>query len=122
MRQVAVLLERSNDRLHAKLTALPERKLPTPPLALSVGHLALLLAAGHLDGLVSPPGEVPHVVRGVAKKVEEVTEETVEETKTNKITTKVITEKIRLTVRAVWPDGVIHTLGDVQPEKEAAKR
>src|SRR5205085_7190681 len=50
--------------LRKHLLAPPERPLPMPPLALGMGHIPLLLAAGHLDGLVKPEGELPHVVRG----------------------------------------------------------
>jgi hypothetical protein len=81
-----------------------------PPLALSVGHLALLLSSGQLDGLVCPPGGKPHVVRGTARKHEEVTEETTETDGDVRKTTTVLTERIRLVVRAVDSDGVIRNL------------
>jgi len=84
--------------------------LRRPPLALSVGHLALLLSSGQLDGLVSTPDGHRHVVRGTARKHEELTEETTEEDKNVTKTTKVFTERIRLLVRAVTSDGVLHTL------------
>ena len=84
--------------------------LARPPLALSVGHLALLLSSGQLDGLVCPPGGPKHVVRGTARKHEELTEETTEEDKNGSKTTKVFTERIRLLVRAVDETGVSHTL------------
>jgi len=87
----------------------PERPLPRPPMALGKGHLALLLASGHLDGLVCPPGEPPHVVRGTAKKVEEVTDVEEDESKGTRTTKTTYTERITLTVRAVGADGVIHT-------------
>ena len=81
-----------------------------PPLALSVGHLALLLSSGQLDGLVTAPDGQKHVVRGTARKHEELSEETTEEDKNVVKTTKVFTERIRLLVRAVTSDGLIHTL------------
>jgi hypothetical protein len=84
--------------------------LRRPPLALSVGHLALLLSSGQLDGLVRPPGGQPHVVRGTARKHEEVTEETTETDGDVRKTTTVTTERIRLVVRAVDSDGVIRNL------------
>lgn len=84
--------------------------LRRPPLALSVGHLALLLSSGQLDGLVTAPDGQRHVVRGTARKHEELTEETTEEDKNVTKTTKVFTERIRLLVRAVTQDGLIHTL------------
>lgn len=86
------------------------RGLRRPPLALSVGHLALLLSSGQLDGLVSPPDGPKHVVRGTARKHEELTEETTEEDKNGSKTTKVYTERIKLLVRAVDETGIIHTL------------
>jgi hypothetical protein len=79
-------------------------------LPLSRGHLALMLASGQLDGVVAPPDDEPHIVRGVALKVQcpaDVTEE-VQENGSVKTTT-VIRERIQLVVRAVGRDGVIHT-------------
>jgi hypothetical protein len=84
--------------------------LRRPPLALSVGHLALLLSSGQLDGLVTEPGGGKHVVRGTARKHEELSEETTEEDKNSIKTTKVFTERIKLLVRAVDDTGTIHTL------------
>lgn len=81
-----------------------------PPLALSVGHLALLLSSGQLDGLVCPPGGQPHVVRGTARKHEEVTEESTETDGDVRKTTTVYTERIKLVVRAVDFEGVIRNL------------
>lgn len=84
--------------------------LARPPLALSVGHLALLLSSGQLDGLVRSPDGTAHVVRGTARKREELTEETTESDKNGSKTTKVYTERISLLVRAVDSEGVIHNL------------
>lgn len=96
--------------LHKLLATTRETKLPSPPLALGKGHLALLLASGHIDGLVKPRGEPPHVVRGTARKVEYLASETQEEdAKGNVKTTQVYSEKIQLIVRAVGPDGIIKT-------------
>lgn len=88
----------------------PVRPPASPPLPLSKGHIALLLASGQLDGVVSPPGEAPHVVRGTAIKVAavpEVVEETLPDGAVK--TTTTIRERIQLVVRAVESDGVIHT-------------
>ena len=94
-----------------KMTDLPEaRRTSRPPLPLSRGHLALMLASGQLDGIVAPPGDEPHIVRGVALKVPcpaDVTEE-VQENGALKTTT-VLRERIQLVVRAVGRDGLIHT-------------
>lgn len=94
-----------------KMTDLPDaRRTPRPPLPLSRGHLALMLASGQLDGIVAPPDDEPHIVRGVALKVPcpaDVTEE-VQESGAIKTTT-VIRERIQLVVRAVGKDGIIRT-------------
>ncbi|MBC8867795.1 MAG: hypothetical protein H8E44_00160 [Planctomycetes bacterium] len=96
-----------------------EPPLPRPPLAPGVGHLALLLASGHLDGIVEPPGEAPHVVRGVAKKTQYVKDETKEDLGEGKSKTKTVySERITLTVRAVAPDGEMYTFTDEPEEKE----
>lgn len=54
--------------LRSRLTAAPRTPVPSPPLALGIGHVALLLASGHLDGVVQPTGKSPHVVRGTAER------------------------------------------------------
>jgi hypothetical protein len=80
----------------------PEIPLPSPPLALGTGHIALLLAAGHLDGVVRPPAELPHVVRGTARKVSYLASSEVHEHQDGTTSTKEVwSEKIVLTVRAV---------------------
>jgi len=80
-------------------------------LPLATGHLALLLAAGHLDGVVRPQGESPHVVRGTAHKVTYTASVEEIENKDGSITTKTIqSEKIVLTVRTAESDGTITTL------------
>lgn len=100
----------------------PEAPLPRPPLELGTGHVALLLASGHLDGLVRHPDEPPHVVRGVAVKVEETTDVSTVEGDGETITKTTISERISMFVRAVGPDGVIHNLtqegANLEPEPE----
>jgi len=99
-----------NSPLRKRLEPPADKPLPRPPLALGAGHLALLLASGHLDGLVKPENEPGHVVRGIAMKVPEITDEETVEDK-NTVTTKtVISEKILLTVRVADHTGTIHTL------------
>ena len=81
-----------------------------PPLALATGHVALLLASGHLDGVVHPEGKPPHVVRGTARKreyVADVTETVNDDGSTTTRTT--IAERIELVVRTVDLTGVIQT-------------
>ena len=62
--------------LRSHLTTTPEVPLPSPPLALGIGHVALLLASGHLDGVVRAEGGPPHAVRGTARKREYVSDVT----------------------------------------------
>lgn len=94
------------------LTAVPEIAPPArPPLPLAKGHIALLLASGHLDGIVRPEGEPPHVVRGTARKVlcdPEVTHDYNPETGGTKTVTT-INERIQLVVRAIDADGELKT-------------
>lgn len=80
----------------------------SPPMALGTGHLALLLASGVLDGIVQPPGEPPHIVRGTVRKVEHEIEkdQVLLESGQVKTTTK-FAERIELTVRALCVDGTI---------------
>lgn len=84
--------------------------LPSPPMSLNKGHRAMLLAAGHLDGRVCPPGEPPHVVRGTATKQAYVQSVETHEEKDGDVTKTVIAEKIMLTVRVATVDGRILTL------------
>lgn len=96
--------------LRKRLEPPPDRPLPSPPLSLGAGHIALLLASGHLDGLVCPPGEPPHVVRGSAVKIQESTDVQVEETEKSVTTRETITERIKLCVRVADAAGNIVTL------------
>jgi hypothetical protein len=102
----------SRSPLRRLIDAPPALPIPRPPMTLSTGHLALLLAAGHLDGLIQPedPRDV-HVVRGVARKVEVETDEQVEETKNEIVTKRTISEQIQLVIRAVGLDGVVRDFG-----------
>jgi predicted RNA methylase len=110
------MLARSPLRTH--LTALVHASIPSPPLALGIGHVALLLASGHLDGTVHPDGKPPHVVRGTSRKrefVSDVTETENEDGSTTKKTT--ISERIELVVRTVDLTGKIQTFMDTQAEE-----
>jgi hypothetical protein len=96
--------------LRKRLQPPPEMPLPSPPLALGTGHIALLLAAGHLDGVVRPDGEAPHVVRGTASKVKYLAHEEAKENADGSVTSiEKWAEKIILTVRAVDGSGEIKT-------------
>lgn len=82
--------------------------LPSPPLALGIGHVALLLANGHLDGVVHADGKPPHVVRGTSRKSEHVSAVTDTENADGGTTTKTtITERIELMIRTVDATGHI---------------
>ncbi|HVX09964.1 MAG TPA: DUF6094 domain-containing protein [Pirellulales bacterium] len=84
--------------------------LPSPPMSLNKGHRAMLLAAGHLDGRVCPPGEPPHVVRGTATKQSYVQSVETHEEKDGDVTKTLIAEKIMLTIRVATVEGRILTL------------
>lgn len=101
------LLERSP--LEARLQAPPEALLERPPLALGAGHLALLLSGGRLDGLICPPNEPPHVVRGTCRKVPVVTQEDEDVSKGVITIKRTISERMDLIVRTVDARGVIRT-------------
>jgi len=99
--------------LRSHLTAPPIAPLPSPPLALSIGHIALLLASGHLDGVVHPPGRPPHVVRGTSRKREFVADVTETENLDGSTTKKTtLSERIELVVRTVDPTGQLRTFTD----------
>lgn len=90
-------------------------ELPSPPLELGKGHLAMLLAAGVLDGIVRPKNEPPHVVRGTARKVKYIADQQVDDD--GKMTT-IARERIEMTVRTVTLDGKIRTLTSTDAVEE----
>lgn len=92
--------------------------LPSPPMSLGRGHLAILLASGHLDGIVHPPGEPPHVVRGTARKTQYLVSRDVVSSKKSKQTTEVYSEKMSVGVRVLTSDGTIHDFGDALEVEE----
>jgi predicted RNA methylase len=104
----------------------PPARPASPPLPLGRGHIALLLAGGRLDGVVAPPGEPPHVVRGTASKVRflDVEKSTTDVDEEGNVTSKEVhAERIVLTVRALLPCGTIRDFGDgpaAAPEAEPA--
>ena len=93
------------------------REAFTPPMALTRGHVALLLASGCLDGVVALPGEEPHVVRGSSRKV--IQEKTTEAGGAVKV---VRTEQIKLTIKTASVAGVVEMTSaienEVEPEEE----
>ena len=104
------LVERlSNSTLRAVFTEPPKPKVARPPLELGCGHIALMLASGHLDGLVAPVNEPPHVVRGTCRKVEYLAE--VSETEDS--VKEIYRERIEMVVRTVDVTGAIKTFGSI---------
>lgn len=92
--------------------------LRRPPLPLNRGHVAMLLASGHLDGVVHPEGEEPHVVRGVADKETYLASEEETENADGDTTVKqIFSQKIVLVVRAVDRQGNLKTFAEAGKEK-----
>jgi hypothetical protein len=103
----------------------PETPRPSPPMPLGLGHIALLLASGHLDGLVSPPGQAPHVVRGTSRKRQVVSNVTYTENSEGALVKKTtLTERMELIVRTVDHQGTIRTFREdpiqEEPQSQAA--
>lgn len=111
------LLARSPLRSH--LTLPPAVPLPSPPLALGIGHVALLLASGHLDGVVHPEGQSPRVVRGTSRKRTFVADVSETDNEDGGVTTKTtISERIDLVVRTVDLAGKIQTFLETDAREE----
>ena len=71
----------------------------------------MLLASGHIDGLIRPPDEPPHVIRGTATKDKYVASCDENEDENGNVTTRtVISEKPRLVIRVLDSEGNISTL------------
>jgi hypothetical protein len=79
-------------------------RLARPPLPLHAGHLGLLLASGHLDGVVGD-GEDRHVVRG---KVEKLTQ-TFEEYEGDAVVERQV-ERYQVSIKLLTQEGDIITL------------
>ncbi len=110
------MLAKSPLRTHLRIP--PARPLPSPPLPLGIGHVALLLASGHLNGVVQPDGQPPHVVRGTARKRAVVTDVADTENDDGSTTTRTtIAEQIDLVIRTVDGTGHIATYSQGEPEK-----
>ncbi|MFO0804623.1 MAG: DUF6094 domain-containing protein [Gemmataceae bacterium] len=100
------------------LKAGKDASLPSPPLPLGTGHIALLLASGHLNGLVQPEVKPPHVVRGTCQKrtfVSDVTEAENDDGSTTTRTT--FSERIDLVIRTVDRAGRIRTLSQEEDDQ-----
>jgi hypothetical protein len=99
--------------LNGLLVHTPVPALGRPPLPVVAGQVALMLAAGSLNGRVDLPGGQSHVVRGVSSKEEYLNEDacetTIREDGKSMRVKEVYSEQVKLEVRAVGSDGVIHT-------------
>lgn len=105
--------------LRSHLIAPPEAAVPSPPLPLGIGHVALLLASGHLDGVVQPEGKLPHVVRGTSKKNSFISDVTDTENDDGSTTTRTtISERIDLVIRTVDCSGHIRTFSESDAKDE----
>jgi hypothetical protein len=84
---------------------------PRPPMSPGIGHRAMLLASGHIDGLIAPADEPPHVIRGTAAKDKYVASCDENEDEDGNVTTRtVISERPRLVIRVLDSEGNILTL------------
>jgi hypothetical protein len=78
---------------------------------LSSNPAGLLLASGHIDGLICPTDEPPHVIPGTAAKDSYATFSDISEDDTKNVTTRtVISERPRLVIRVLDADGTITDL------------
>jgi predicted RNA methylase len=105
--------------LRSFLRSPSEKQVPSPPLPLGIGHVALLLASGHLDGVVQPEGALPHVVRGTSRKHSFVSDVTDTENNDGSTTTRTtISERIDLVIRTVDCSGHIRTFSKTDAKDE----
>ena len=105
--------------LRSHLKSPPETPVPSPPLPLGIGHVALLFASGHLDGVVHPPGKLPHVVRGTSRKHSFVSDVSDTDNQDGSTTTRTtISERIELVIRTVDRTGLIRTFSETDAKDE----
>lgn len=105
--------------LRSYLNSPSEPSVPSPPLPLGIGHVALLLASGHLDGVVQPEGKLPHVVRGTSRKHSFVSDVTDTENDDGSTTTRTtVSERIDLVIRTVDCSGHIRTFSEIDAKEE----
>ena len=77
-----------------------------------IGHRAMLLASGHIDGLICPANEPPHVIRGTAAKDKYIASCDEDEDEDGNVTTRtVISERARLVIRVLDSKGNITDIG-----------
>lgn len=80
-----------------------------PPLPLRMGHLALEVASGAMDGVVGT-GPNRHVAKGVSRKITESEEEVVENEDGDEQTRIREKERFNIAVRVLTPRGEVLTL------------
>ncbi len=109
--ELARLVAQSPLRFHIERPADKADFRPRPPMSPGIGHRAMLLASGHIDGLICPADEPPHVIRGTAAKDSYVASCDEMEGEDGSVTTRtVISERPRLVVRVLDSEGTITTL------------
>ena len=109
--ELARLVAQSPLRFHLQRPADQVNCRPRPPMSPGIGHRAMLLASGHIDGLICPPDEPPHVIRGTAAKDKYVAACDENEDEDGNVTTRtVISERSRLVIRVLDSEGDITTL------------
>jgi hypothetical protein len=94
----------------------PPQAMARPPLELSKGQMALVLAGGYLNGVVQKPGEPPIVIKATPYKEDYMKESTTEvrgegTDKEREVQVTVMSQRIKLRVRVAEQSGKIH---DVQ--------
>ena len=109
--ELSRLVAHSPLRFHLERPADAADHRPRPPMSPGIGHRAMLLAAGHIDGFICPANEPPHVIRGTAAKDKYVAScDTSEDDNGNVTTRTVISEKPRLVIRVLDSLGTITSL------------
>ena len=109
--ELARLVAQSPLRFHIQRPADKLNYRPRPPMSPGIGHRAMLLASGHIDGLICPTDEPPHVIRGTATKDKYVASCDESEDDNGNVTTRtVISERPRLVIRVLDSQGNITTL------------
>jgi hypothetical protein len=109
--ELARLVAQSPLRFHIERPADKASHRPRPPMSPGIGHRAMLLASGHIDGLIAPSNEPPHVIRGTAAKDSYVAScDTSEDDQGNVTTRTVISERPRLVIRVLDAQGNITNL------------
>jgi len=109
--ELARLVAHSPLRFHIERPADRASHRPRPPMSPGIGHRAMLLASGHIDGLICPPDQPPHVIRGTAAKDSYVAScDTSTDDQGNVTTRTVVSERPRLVIRVLDSEGNITNL------------